>query len=324
MTALKSFIRMFSAVAASKFVLRGASAKEVEVISRRAITEGWNIGSYDFRCAYVFNPKGFYMCEVDGQVVGHIIATTYPNHHSHVGGLIITEEYRKRGLGKRIAFTVLDALKKSSTTIGGDAIPVLRSMYESLGYQTVWNTYTAMLNLDMIVKNVNETDLPIGITAKPVDSKNLDKLLVYDISVFGTQRQMFLEKWISAPGSFGLAAVDEKSDDIVGYAVLRQVIRDGGSEVGMAMAPLFADNVSIAKLLLRAAALECIANKAVPKTKLQLSHPVGDNCGAHAPQLMKQLEAELSLDAHRIYYNGHIPSGRQPEKIYGITSTTFD
>ena len=108
------------------------------------------------------------------------------------------------------------------------------------------------------------------------------------------------------------------------YAVLRQIIRDGGSEIGMAMAPLFADNVSIAKLLLRVAAQECFANKAVPKTKLQLSHPVGDNCGAHAPQLMKQLEAELSFDTHRMYNNGHIPAGRQPEKIYGITSTTLD
>ena len=127
-------------------------------------------------------------------------------------------------------------------------------MYESLGYQTVWNTYTAMLNLNTIVKNIDETDLPLGITAKPIDSINFDELLIYDISIFGTQRQILLEKWIGAPGSFGLAAVDEKSDDIVGYAVLRQVIRDGGSEIGMAMAPLFADNASIAKLLLRTAA----------------------------------------------------------------------
>ena len=148
---------------------------------------------------------------------------------------------------------------------------MLTSAYESLGYQTVWNTYTALLNLNTIVKNIDETDLPLSI----IDSKDLDKLLVYDISVFGTQRQVFLEKWISAPGSFGFAAVNEKSDDIMRYAVLRQIIRDGGSEIGMAMAPPFVDNVSIAKLLLRVAAQECFANKVVPKTKLQLSHPVG-------------------------------------------------
>ena len=117
-----------------------------------------------------------------------------------------------------------------------------------------------------------------------------------------------------------MAAIDENSDIIIGYAVLRQVIRNGGSEIGMAMAPLFANNVSIAKLLLRVAAQECIVNKAIPKTKLQLSHPVGGKCGAHAPQLMK----ELLLDTHRMYYNGHIPSGRQLKKIYSIASTTFD
>ena len=101
MTALKSFIRTFSSEAASKFVFRRASAKEMEVMTRRASREGWSIGPYDFRCAYAFNPKGCYMCEVDGQVVSHIIATTYPNHYSHIGGLIVTEEYRNRGFGKR-------------------------------------------------------------------------------------------------------------------------------------------------------------------------------------------------------------------------------
>lgn len=325
MIALKSFIRKFSSEAASNLVLRKvSSAKELDVITRRAIGEGLNIGPYDFQCAYASDPNGFYMCEVDGQVVSHIIATTYPNLHSHVGGLFVTEEYRKRGFGRRTAFAVLEDLNKYCTTLGGDINPELRSMYESAGAQTVWNTYTALADFDTIVKNIAETDLPLGIAAKYVDSKILDKILAYDTSVFGTQRQIFMEKWIGAPGSFGLAAVDENSDDIVGYAVLRLIIRYGGTELGMAMAPLYANNVSVAKLLLRAAAQECIANRAVPKTRLQLLYPVGDNCGVHAAQLMEDLEAEVYFEARRVYNKGHIPSGRKLEKIYGITSTTFD
>ena len=47
--ALKSFNKMFSAAAVSKFVLRGATAKEMDIVTRRAVREGWSIGPYDFR-----------------------------------------------------------------------------------------------------------------------------------------------------------------------------------------------------------------------------------------------------------------------------------
>ena len=38
---------------------------------------------------------------------------------------------------------------------------------------------------------------------------------------------------------------------------------------------LYADNVQIAKLVLKTAAEYCLANEAIPKTKLELFHPVG-------------------------------------------------
>ena len=66
----------------------------------------------------------------------------------------------------------------------------------------------------------------------------------------------------------------------MGYSILKLVIRGGGTEIGLSMAPLFADNVhNIAKFLLKTAAENCLANEAIPKTRLQIFHPVGDNCG---------------------------------------------
>lgn len=60
------------------------------------------------------------------------------------------------------------------------------------------------------------------------------------------------------------------------------------------MTPLFVDDVHIAKLLLKTAVDSCLANKALPKMKLQLFHPVGENCGEDSAQLMQELEAELT------------------------------
>ena len=129
---------------------------------------------------------------------------------------------------------------------------------------------------------------------------------------------------MTAPGSFGWVAVNQASGNtIVGYSILKQVIRGGGTEIGLAMAPLFADNVHIAKLLLKTAAVNCLENDVLSKTKLELFHPVGDNCGEDSSQLMKELEAELTHIAFRMYSKG-IPLGRQMKKIYGIASPTFD
>ena len=81
--------------------------------------------------------------------------------------------------------------------------------------------------------------------------------------VFGMPRQTFLKTWMTAPGSFGWVAINQATDNtIVGYSILKQVIRGGGTEIGLAMAPLFADNVHIARLLLKTAAVKCLENKA--------------------------------------------------------------
>ena len=183
----------------------------------------------------------------------------------------------------------------------------VKSEYEKLGGEVAWNTNLAMLDLERIVANTARSAAQPGIAVKPICNKNLDKLLGYDQSVFGTPRQMFMSRWISVPGSLGWAAVNKDSDDIVGYAIVKQVIRDGGTEIGLAMAPLYADNAQIVKLLLKTAAENCLANEAIPKTKLELFHPVGDNCGEGAAELMDELEAELTHIAYRMYSKGIPP-----------------
>ena len=61
-----------------------------------------------------------------------------------------------------------------------------------------------------------------------------------------------------------------KERSIVGYSILRRVIRGGGMEIGLAMAPLFADNVhNIAKVLIKTAAEKCLAKNAVPIIYIQ-------------------------------------------------------
>ena len=239
-----------------------------------------------------------------------------------MGALLVKEEHRDKGYGQKIGYTAYDTLDKKFTT-GFDVDSKLRSKYETLGFQTVWDTYVAMLSMSKVAMNLAEIELPSDVVAKPLHSVNLEKLLKYDSFVFRAPRQRLMKGWITMQGSFGWVAVNEKINEIVGYVVLKQVIRGAGTEIGLAMAPLFANNIQIARLLLKLAAENCLANEAVPNTKLELFHPVGDNCGEDSTQLMNELEAELTHIAYRMYTKG-IPSGRQLRKIYGIASPTFD
>lgn len=75
-------------------------------------------------------------------------------------------------------------------------------------------------------------------------------------------------------------------------------------KIGLAIAPLFPEDVLIAKLLLKTAVKSCFANKDVPNTKLELLHPAGDSCGKDSSELMDELEAEMTFIGYRMYSKG--------------------
>ena len=304
----------------SSLVYRNATTKDVDIITRRAVEENRNIGPYEYHCGFGFDPKGFFLCEFEGELAAHCFVIRYPKHSSFLGGNIVTKKFRGQGISQRNTHYLVN-LCDQNCTIGVDTIPPLKSMLEKVGFERKWNTYVAKLSLEKIVVNLAMMKCPTDVAVNSISKVNFEKLLDYDRHVFGTGRQIFIEEWINTPGTFGFAA--KKNDDVVGYIVIRHVMRRGGTEIGLAVAPLFADNVEIAKLLMKTTAEYCLSNEAVPKTTLEMFHCVGDNCSQDAPQLMNELEAELTFMGYRMYTKG-IPPGRQLTKMYGITSRRID
>ena len=317
---LRFFARRFGT--GSKLVVRQATLQDADIITRRTVQEGWHIGPYDFRNFISFDPKSFFIGEIGGEIAAHFGVIEFPKHHYCGGGLIITDKYRRMGIAHHCYSLTLSVCSDKSLTVGGDgsfeAMPIL----ESLGFRRYWDTYSVKLSFEKIVKIITLTE-QFNSFVMPLNEVDFNKLLQYDQCVFGTARNDLMQRWIDTPGSFGWAAIDKRTNDITGYTVLKQVIRAGGTEIGMTMAPLYADNVDVVKLLINCAAEECLKNPAIPKTKLEIVHPVGDNCGEEAAELMSELDAELFHIACRVYTNG-VPPGRQMKKIYGIVSPTCD
>ena len=69
----KFVTRTVPAKASLASVVRNASAKEIDLFTRRAIIyiECRHIGPYDYLCAYAFDPKGFFVREVNDELVSH-------------------------------------------------------------------------------------------------------------------------------------------------------------------------------------------------------------------------------------------------------------
>ena len=160
--------------------------------------------------------------------------------------MLATEKFRNQGYGFRNNCKAIHSCNQSYT-IGGDLNLDLKSKHEMLGFERCWDTYIAMLDTEKIVANLAASEIKVqrDITLKATHTK----LQEYDSLIFGTARHSFLKKWIRVPGTFGWAAVNKKTEDIIGYAIIKQVIRGAGTDIGLAMAPLYADNVEIAKLL---------------------------------------------------------------------------
>lgn len=78
---------------ANELIFRNVTAKEADLITRRAIQEGWHVGPYDFPSILAFDPKSFQLVEVNGEVAAHIGVIEYPKHHYHGGGVIVVEKF---------------------------------------------------------------------------------------------------------------------------------------------------------------------------------------------------------------------------------------
>ena len=306
----------------SKFVVRGASVGDVNFPTRFAILNGWRpFGPDDLSCAYAFDPSGFFVGELNGEVISHVNAVKYPGHSIHIGCFVVQKEHSGKGYGKQTwdsAWKTLD----HSCTIGLDSRSYMIPKFESYGFCAVWENSVVLLSFEKIIKKFGNVDLPAGFLLRPIRTVDAEKLFLYDASVFGSPRHTLVEKWINIPGSLGWAALDENGN-VVGYTVVRPIIVGAGTQFGLSLAPLYANSDQIAKTLLTVAAETCRANEAIPVTNFLLIHGHGSAYGEHASQLFSKAEGEYSPFATRMYTKG-IPEGKQLTKIYGIMHPAFD
>ena len=308
-------------MASEKFIVRSALVEDMEVPTRLGVLENWHLGTHDLASIHSAYPTGFFVGELNGEVISHIIAVKYPSHSAFIGMFIVTKEYRGKGYGRQTWDAAWKSLDRDYT-IGLIAVTHMIPRYEKLGFHTVWNTFVAELDVQIVAKKLIDHKSRGGVSITPAATVDLEKVCSYDASVFGTPRDCFIEKWINMPRNLCWVAVSEKGD-VVGYIAVRQFISDKGKEIQLGLAPLYANNDQIAKSLLKMAAEAYLSNDTTSTSKIDLFYGDGGSTGHHVSQLMQELEATATHIGQRMYTHG-VPPGRQQDKIYGIFMPAFD
>jgi hypothetical protein len=112
----QSLNRYFS----SRSALRNADEKEIPMLEKWAVGEGWNPGKISFRAAYNAYPESFYiLTDEKNNPVGSTTITRYTKHFAFLGLLIVKPEERKKGYGLDIWEETRKILKGSEIQFYG-------------------------------------------------------------------------------------------------------------------------------------------------------------------------------------------------------------
>jgi len=97
--------------------------------------ERWNQTVEDWTRLLRLNPDGCFAAFSGGKLVGTVTVIAYGTHLAWVGMMLVAQEYRGRGIGKRLMYTALaHCQQRQIATVKLDATPAARPLYDSLGF----------------------------------------------------------------------------------------------------------------------------------------------------------------------------------------------
>jgi GNAT superfamily N-acetyltransferase len=203
---------------------------------------GWNQTAGDWQRLLDWQPAGcFVASDADGNIDGTVTTTPYSGALScaWVGMVLVDLSKRRQGLGRALLSRAVECLERAGVaTIGLDATPVGKTLYDQAGFTDVYTLQRQHTNVPDVVS-------PSGVT--PLQPEDIARLGEVDkAAFFGLDRQRILRDLRAAhPSGCWLKA--DSSGRVDGYVVSRPGAR------AWYVGPLVARDADTAEMLLRAA-----------------------------------------------------------------------
>ncbi|QBG37267.1 GNAT family N-acetyltransferase [Litorilituus sediminis] len=278
-------------MASSKLNIRTMRQDEVAIAVDWAKQEGWNPGINDAELFYQADPNGFFVGEVDGEIVAVGIAVVYDDNFAFCGLYIVAPQHRGKGYGLELTKHRLNYC--ANRNIGIDGVLENVAIYQRIGYIPFYQNKRYQFTASASGKH--------SATVRSITADDLPALLSYDRQCFPAPRDNFLKAWITQEN--GKSVLFKANGKVQGFAVRRQCHQ--GYKIG----PLFADNIDIAKQLLSALQTD------ISGESVLLDVPENND---DAVQLAESLDMTVVFATARMYQKG-LPDINN-EKIFGITT----
>lgn len=275
----------------SQLIIRNMRESEVQIAIDWAKQEGWNPGLNDAELFYLADPNGFFVGEINNQIVAVGSAVKYSEQYAFCGLYIVAPEYRGNGYG--LALTKHRLAYCQDANIGIDGVLENVEIYQRLGYVPFYQ------NTRYQKKAVTPTTLSPNI--KTVDKSDIADIIKYDEQCFAAKREQFLTAWLLQPNGNSVCFIE--NGIIRGFAVRRKCVE--GHKIG----PLFADSRVIANQLFSA------LQAGIDDDLIIIDVP-GNNPNAVA--LAQSADMESVFATSRMYQHGEPTIAT--EKVYGITT----
>ena len=257
--------------------------------------EGWNPGVSDIDAFWATDPKGFFGCYLEEELIAGGSIVSYGGNFGFMGLFIVKPKYRDQGIGNRLWYLRRDILLdrlNDGASIGMDGVVPMQSFYEKGGFRIVFR--------DERYQRVGEA-FAIHSAVAGIEPAEWHKISGYDRLCFGFNRLSFLKEWLKMPESKAFSYTVR--GEVKGYAVLRK------AQTGFKIGPLFADEPSVGEELYKA----CLNAAQGAPTFIDI--PVTN---AAAVDLVNRYKAQYVFECARMYY------GKAPDidmnRVYGITT----
>ena len=218
--------------------IRPMTPADVPAGQRLREQAGWNQSEHDWRRLLAWEPDGCFVGELGGAVVATATVTTYRPALAWIGMVLVDADHRRRGVGRALFEHAMAALEsRGIRTIGLDATPLGKELYDRLGYVDV-------CRLERCVGSVPDP-APIAGGVRLLRSEDLPAVAAFDARAFGADRRRVLESLARdhPEGCF----VAERAGALAGYLLSRPGAR------ARHLGPLVARDSATAEALARAA-----------------------------------------------------------------------
>ncbi len=272
--------------------IREFTRADIEFATAQTDREGWHSTAASFEMCLRHDPDGCFIAEVAGTRAGMVSTTQYVEA-AWIGRLIVSPEFRRRGVGRDLMIRAMQHLARFGVrTIRLEADPPGVNLYRSLGFVDEFESLRFCGRADRG---------PADAAVDTMTEDDLDEVAAFDAEHFGDDRSRLLRLLLPQ----AIAARSLRSGGSVrGYALLMP------SRKGARIGPWVAVDESTARTLLQAVLAGPI------KGTVSVGFP-GVNQSAVA--MLESFGFLASASCCRMVHGPRWAVGL-PERVYGIAS----